>query len=66
MKMGDMDKITEPNGVQPAEVLEWKRTLREKSRSPGRNVTRSRSLSPALSARKRAPRKGKLSQLLTH
>lgn len=58
--MSEIDKITEPNGVQSAEVLEWKKTLRGSSSSPVRNVTRSRSPSPAQSgALKRTPRKGK-------
>ncbi|XP_060553175.1 uncharacterized protein LOC132714330 isoform X2 [Ruditapes philippinarum] len=59
--MSDGEKISEPNGIQSAEVLEWKKTLREKSPSPVRNVNRSRSPSPAQSsARKRTPRKGVL------
>ncbi|XP_045216579.2 ELKS/Rab6-interacting/CAST family member 1-like isoform X2 [Mercenaria mercenaria] len=59
--MSDGDKISEPNGVQSADVLEWKKSLRDKSQSPVRNVTRSRSPSPAqTSARKRTPRKGVL------
>lgn len=57
--MSDPDKISEPNGIQSPEVLEWKKTLRDQSPSPVRKSTRSRSPSPARSsARKRTPRKG--------
>ncbi|KAL4227957.1 hypothetical protein ACF0H5_013395 [Mactra antiquata] len=56
--MSEIDKITEPNGIQSADVNEWKKTLRDQSPSPVRHSTRSRSPSPARSsARKRTPRK---------
>ena len=52
------EKISNPIGVQSADVLEWSRSLRDRSLSPVRNTTRSRSPSPASSARKQTPRKG--------
>lgn len=61
--MGDVEKISEPIGVQSAEVLEWSKSLRDRSPSPNRNKVRSRSPSPAqksASARSRTPRKGNI------
>jgi len=58
--MGDIEKISEPIGIQCAEVLDWTKSLRDRSPSPTRGRTRSRSLSPALktSARSRSHKKG--------
>ncbi|XP_052797276.1 ELKS/Rab6-interacting/CAST family member 1-like isoform X2 [Mya arenaria] len=59
--MSEVDKISEPIGVQSAEVLGWTKSLRDRTPSPGRAKARSRSPSPAhKSARSRTPRKGVL------
>lgn len=39
-------KISEPIGVQTADVLEWSKSLRSRSPSPSRHGTRSRTPSP--------------------
>ena len=55
-------KISEPIGIQSADVLEWTKTLRSRSPSPTRQGTRSRSPSPGRLSKslQNTPRKGNL------